>query len=726
MTDPVLTPDTPFARTVAAVRAGADLDTAVDGLLAELTDRELLWLLDGDLRLVPGLLGMARRYNATPYEAGRIDRLGLPGIRFTDGPRGVVVGASTCFPVAIARGASWDRDLERRIGAAIGAEACAQGANLFAGICINLPYAPGWGRTQETYGEDPLLLGELGAALVEGAAPWVLTCVKHFALNSMDEARFDVDVRVDEDVLHEVYLPHFRRVVEAGVDAVMSAYNAVNGTWAGEHPGLLTEVLRGRWGFVGFVMTDFVWGLRDPVASVAAGQDLEMPFRQQRARSLPAAARTGRLARPDALRAARRLVAAQVRLALRARPRPPASVVASAEHRALAREASARGTVLLRNEVVGGEPVLPLRDDGRLRVALVGRLAAAANQGDVASSAVRPPASTSVFEGLRERLGDRVVHHDGGDLAAAAASARDADVAVVVVGLTSLDEGESFTPDSDGALRLLGGPTRFGPVRRVMAAILRAVAQRMGAGGDRRDLHLHERDVRLVREVAATNERTVVIVIGGGTLMLDPWDREVGALLLAWYPGMEGGRALADVLLGAAEPAGRLPVAIPRRRDDLPVVDWQAEVVRYDANWGQRRLDREGTPAAYPLGFGLGYTSMELEVVRAEVTAEEAFRAIVGVRNHGARAGRHVVQLYATGGEGTAADVPVLVGFATVDLEPGERTDLVVDGSLRPLQRWDGRELVGPAGPVGVTAASYAGDAGGVHTVLPPAVTADG
>ncbi len=310
-------------------RGEHSVDEAADDLIGRLTEGELLWLLDGDLTILRGMREMSERYNKVPFEAGRIDRLGIPGIRFTDGPRGVALGSSTAFPVAIARAASWDPDLERAVADVIGAEARAQGANLWAGICINLAYSPGWGRAQESYGEDPLLLGTMGAASVEGVNPWVMSCVKHFALNSMEEARFRVDVRVAEDVLREVYLPHFRTVVEAGVDCVMSAYNSVNGSWAGENRHLLTDVLRDDWGFTGFVLTDFIWGLRDPVGSVAAGQDLEMPFRQQRAATLPAALADGSLKRSDVERAAARQLGAQIRLALRVRPTPPADVVAS-------------------------------------------------------------------------------------------------------------------------------------------------------------------------------------------------------------------------------------------------------------------------------------------------------------------------------------------------------------------------------------------------------------
>ena len=242
--------DTAFAAAVEAVLHGDQtLDAAVADLIDRLTERELLWLLDGDLTILRGVREMSQRYNKVPFEGGRIDRLGIPGIRFTDGPRGVALGASTAFPVAIARAATWDINLEREVASVIGAEARAQGANLWAGTCVNLAYAPGWGRTQESYGEDPVLLGAMGAASVEGVNPWVMSCVKHFALNSMEEARFRIDVGVAEDVLHEVYLPHFRAVVEAGVDCVMSAYNSVNGTWAGQNRYLLTDVLRAQWRF---------------------------------------------------------------------------------------------------------------------------------------------------------------------------------------------------------------------------------------------------------------------------------------------------------------------------------------------------------------------------------------------------------------------------------------------------------------------------------------------
>ncbi len=718
-TDPICPPDTPFANAVAAVRSGQrTLEQATSELIGRLTDDEVLWLLDGDLTVLRGIREMSDRYNKVPFEAGRIDRLGIPGIRFTDGPRGVALGASTAFPVAVSRAATWDPDLERAIADAIGAEARAQGANLWAGICINLAYAPGWGRSQESYGEDPLLLGAMGAAAVEGANPWVLSCVKHFALNSMEEARFRVDVAVAEDVLHEVFLPHFRTVVEAGADCVMSAYNSVNGTWAGQNRHLLTDILRGQWGFTGFVMTDFIWGLRDPVGSVGAGQDLEMPFRQQRAATLPASLNDGRLSRADVERAAHRHLSAQIRLALRARPTPPGDVIASAGHRRLARDAASRGTVLLRNERIDAVPMLPFDESALSRVAVLGRLADQPNQGDVGSSLVSPPASVSILDGLRDRLGPRLVHLRGSDPTAAAEAARGADAAVVVVGLSSSDEGESMIGVDTASTQLLGGVARFRPVAAVLVRVAAQVARLKKFGGDRRDLRLHRGDVALIRAVARVNPRTVVVVIGGGTMGLAPWDCVAAAVLLAWYPGMEGGHAVADVLFGDAEPAGRLPMTIPRRKEDLPQLDWDATQVTYGRWWGQRKLDRDGVPAAYPLGFGLGYTTFLLEGLKVSPCHGERFTASVTVTNTGARPGHHVVQIYAEETADTGNPVHHLLGFHSAHLAAGMTLRVGIECSIRPLQCWADDHFKTTVGDVVIRAASYAGDPHALESVL--------
>jgi beta-glucosidase len=206
------------------------------------------------------------------------------------------------------------------------------------------------------------------------------------------------------------------------------------------------------------------------------------------------------------------------------------------------------------------------------------------------------------------------------------------------------------------------------------------------------------------------NACTVVVVIGGGTIVLDPWDDEVAAVLLAWYPGMEGGHAIADVLLGNAEPAGRLPMAIPHRQEDLPQVDWNAATVTYDRWWGQRKLDRDGVAAAYPLGFGLGYTTFSVADLDVGALKSERFSASVTVANTGIRPGHHVIQIYAVQLADTGRPVHHLVGFRSVYLESGAYAQITVDCSIRPIQRWGSDGFALTPGSISVRAASFAGD----------------
>ena len=717
-----------FVDGVDAIRSGArTVDDCAAQLVAALTDDELLGVLDGDVGFWSGGRDLARHgYNHEPIVAGSVGRLGIPGIRFTDGPRGVVMNHSTCFPVAMARGATWDPELEAEIGDAIGREARAQGANLFAGVCVNLLRHPAWGRAQETYGEDPVLLGAMGAALTVGVQRHVMACVKHFALNSIENARFKVDVRVSEANLHEVYLPHFRTVVDAGCAAVMSAYNKVNGEWCGDSPTLLTDILRDEWGFDGFVMSDFVFGLRDPVGSVAAGLDLEMPFAQQRAVVLPRALAKGRLDRRDAERSAHRLIGAQLRWAVTVdADAPSSSVVASGAHRALARRAASQSMVLLRNEPVDGRSVLPLDvgATGSVRaVAIVGALAAEANLGDGGSSAVHPPSTVSPVDGLRAALRDATLDTVvADDPARAAAAAESADVAIVVVGFSAHDEGEALLAMDREAMRLLPGPAGSRALSAVTSRLMeRAGAGTMEAGGDRTRLTLSREHEDLIDAVATANRRTVVVVVGGSAVIMEHWRHRVASILLAWYPGMEGGHALADVLTGAVEPGGRLPFAMPTSRYHLPPFDPDAASITYDRWWGQRRLDRDGHAAAYPLGFGLAYTTFEVESVRVEVE-ELTGRAVVTVRNTGVRDGATVVQCYAV--DDASADRPIrtLVGFTRVSADAASSATCTVDLDLRPLARRDPRNgsWAVVAADVRVEAGRWCGDPGAASVQLP-------
>ena len=403
----------------------AEIDAQARALLAQMTLAEKIKQMSGDRSFLFGGIKMARAYNAEPVPAGENRRLGIPGIRFTDGPRGVVMYHSTCFPVAMARGASWDVELEARIGDAIGVEARAQGANYFGGVCINLLRHPGWGRAQETYGEDPHHLGEMGAALVRGVQRHIMACIKHYACNSIERSRFKVNVVVDERTLHEVYLPHFRRCVEAGAASVMSAYNKVNGEYCSHNRRLLTGILRDEWGFDGFVLSDFVFAVRDAKAAALAGLDVEMPFPRHYGRRLARLVRTGEVPEAVVDAAVLRILRQKLRFSRIGEPgRYTQDVVAGPAHRALAREAAEQSAVLLKNDPLAGQPLLPIGPEVR-RIALLGRLAAVPNIGDEGSSAVHPPQVVTPLEGLRRRSpGPEIVYVDGGNLAQAAEAAR--------------------------------------------------------------------------------------------------------------------------------------------------------------------------------------------------------------------------------------------------------------------------------------------------------------
>lgn len=679
--------NTAYGEAVEAVRVGAlDADEAADQLIDRMTEEEILGLLDGDsprrlLPLIPFLLG--RR----PFVAGEVRRLGFPGIRFSDGARGVVIGASTAFPVTMARAATWNPWLEEQVGLAIGVETRARDANYSASVCVNLLRHPGWGRAQECYGEDPVLTGRMGSAMTRGLRVNVMACVKHFALNSMENERFEVDVSVDEHALHEVYLPHFKAVVDAGADSVMTAYNRVRGEHMDVNGALLTNVLRNEWGFSGFVTSDWVFGTHHAVASLQAGMDVEMPLRLLRARELPNALRSGELARATVLRSAHRVLRTIVlHEATRDPASPSADHVSSPAHRALARRVAMESIVLLKNEPFGAEaaPLLPL-DPGVRHLAVVGRLAALPNLGDHGSSRVRPPSTVSPLQGLREALpGVRITTPSGPSARAAASAAAAADTAIVIVGLDQHDEGESVVTGSV-EVGVLGRAFTAGPLRAPITGLAH-LASRFVRGGDRNSLDLRPTDVELIRAVSAANPRTIVVLIGGSAILTETWRAGVPALLLAWYGGMEGGHALASALTGDAEPGGRLPFVVPTDVAHLPPFDSAAKSVVYDDRWGQRRLDADGHTAAFPFGFGLGYTTIEHRLIHHWFD-DTGGSADVQMTNIGGREGSTVVQLYSAD---VSLDRPVaqLLGFQKVTLLPHADTVVTVALDAGPtLQR---------------------------------------
>jgi beta-glucosidase len=503
----------------------------------------------------------------------------------------------------------------------------------------------------------------------------------------------------------------------------MSAYNRVNGSWCGEHAELLNSILKRRWGFKGFVVSDFIFGIHDGVAAVLAGQDLEMPFQMVFAGCLAEARAEGRLPQGRLDDAVLRLLQAQLAVPAGSYP---ATLRSCPAHLALAREAATQSIVLLRNEVPRHElqPVLPFRDLTSL--ALIGPLAALPNLGDRGSSDTRPSAESVVtpLEGLRQADPQLRIDYDNGeDPQAAAALAARSQAAVVVVGLDWRLEGEHIHPGDIGPILELMPPPQWllqtlgprtllplwKPVAQLVARITSQASARQGgdfAAGDRTDLRLPAEQVALIRHVAAANPLTVVVLMGGGAMLSQEWHDAVPGLLLLWYPGQEGGHALADVLLGRVSPSGRLPFSLPSSADQLPPFEPRARRIVYDLWHGYRRLGRDGQAAAFPFGYGLSYSQFESTELSATLlpasntssdagetssdNAEPAISLAVSVANSGAMAAAEVLQIYLEP-PGLAVQRPtrVLVGFARVPLAAGTCQRITLTIPLHRLAFFD-------------------------------------
>lgn len=638
---------------------GDEREARIGQLLAEMSLKEKVRQMSGSAGILD-LPIMLVRYNLYPFRAGANKRLGIPPIRFTDGPRGVALNHSTCFPVSMARGATWDVELERRVASAMGVEARAQGADFFGGVCINLVRHPGWGRAQESFGEDPHLLGAMGSAMVSGLQNHVMACAKHFACNSIEESRFFVDVRVDERTLREIYLPHFQRCIDAGAAAIMSAYNRVNGSYCAHNAHLLRDILKGDWEFDGMVISDFVFGTRSTVKAALGGLDIEMPNTLFYGHRLVRAVRRGKVPEAVVDKAVTRILRQKARFAhVGDAASYTRDKVACREHRELALEVARKSIVLLKNE----NGILPLAHNAVRRIAVFGALAAMANLGDRGSSQVRPPEAVTPLSGIRERAGDavEVTYERGDELAHAVEVARSSDVSIVFAGLTGRDEGEAM------------------PVVKI--------------GGDREDLALRTGSVTLIEEVAKAAPRCIVVLEGGSAILVSGWGDAVDAILMAWYPGMEGGTAIADILFGDVNPSGKLPLTFPMANEQLPFFDKKAKTIEYGYYHGHRLFDAEGLEPAYPFGFGLSYTEFQydgLELAQQELASDGILTVDATVSNTGSMAGEEIIQLYIGFGNSSVERAPKeLKAFSRVHLEPGESRTVTLEIPVADLAYYD-------------------------------------
>lgn len=623
----------------------------VDDMLGELTIEEKIGIMSGQIteeKLMDDLFAI-EHYNVRPYPTMEVERLGLPNVRFVDGPRGVVAGSATCFPVAMARGASFDRDLEEEIGKVIGAEVRAQGGNYFGGVCINLPRNPRWGRAQECYGEDTYHLGEMGAALTRGVQSQnVMACIKHFAMNSIENARFKADVHADKRTLFEVYLPHFKRCIEEVAASVMGAYNKVYGEQASESKYLLKDILRDKWGFEGFTLSDFLWAVHDGAKAVKNGMNIEMPCFCHYIKEIPEALDDGRISMEDIDEAVGYILRTVLYYETRKDPQEyNEDLLACPAHIQVARRAAEESMVLLKNE----NQVLPFDKEKTGKILVLGVLGDTENIGDHGSSKVHPYYTITPFKGLMKKMPTaQVLYNDGTDIEKARALAKDADAVVIIAGYIHSDEGEFLADRSD-------------------------IAE---MGGDRVSMRLHQRDIDLIKGMKGVNPNTVVSIVGSSAILIDEWEADIPAILFSFYSGMEGGNALADILFGDVCPSGKLPYTVAMSEDSYPDFDPDCTYAEYGYYHGYCKMDKENLPVAYPFGFGLSYTSFELSEPEAEVFDNRA-KISVNVKNTGKVKGAEIVQLY-VGCEGSSVDRPVKVlkDFQRIELNPGEEKKVVL------------------------------------------------
>ncbi len=419
--------------------------------------------------------------------------------------------------------------------------------------------------------------------------------------------------------------------------------------------------------------TPFIFGMRDARKAALAGLDMEMPFQMHYHKRLKGLVESGEVPQGRIDDAVLRLLRQQLRL-LKAGDYD-SSQVGHAESRALAREAAHKSIVLLKNS---GD-LLPLADFQT--IAVIGHLADTPNTGDDGSSNTRPEYVVTPLAGLKAALAGRaqVRYDDGRDFEQAKAIAKAVDVVLLVVGYNHKDEGEFLDPLTIMELaRMFPAPTAV--EEQAAQGFVQALdAQSQDAflsGGDRVSLTLHPHDETLIHEIAAVNPKTVVAIMGGSAVIMESWRANVPAILMLWYPGMEGGHALADILLGRINPSGKLPFVIPQRAEDLPFFDREATAIEYDLWHGYRQLQRDGVTPAFPFGYGLSYTEYRYDNLRlrsAQLSPADKLHISLDVTNSGTQAGEEIVQLYVSALDSTVPRAPKeLKAFRRVAIQPGE------------------------------------------------------
>lgn len=609
-------------------------------------------------------------------------RLGIPLFLAEECPHGHMAIGTTVFPTSIGQASTWNPGLIHKMGQTIATEARVQGAHIGYGPVLDLARDPRWSRVEETYGEDPFLNGVMGAALVEGFqndlgnGKGIIATLKHFAAYGWTEGGHNGgSAHVGDREMEEAIFPPFRTAVAAGALSVMSSYNEIDGIPCTANSNLLTGVLKERWQFDGFVVSDLyaIGGLREhgvaatdyeaAVRAVKAGVDSDLGTTVY-AGQLADAVRKGDIPEVVINEAVIRILQLKFRMGLFDHPfvdeKIPVQMVASAEHIELAREVARQSIILLKND----NALLPL-NKGIKTIAVIGPNAD--NVYNMLGDYTAPQSEKSVvtlLEGIRQKnLGNtRIVYAKG-------CAVRDSSN-------TGFQEAIEAALQSDVVIMAMGGSSardfssKYENTGAAKVSDTHISDMESGEGYDRSTLELLGRQRELIREIRKLGKPIVLVLIKGRPLLLDDIETEVDAIIDAWYPGMQGGNAIADVIFGDYNPAGRLTISVPRSVGQLPVY--------YNTKRKGNRskyIEEEGTPH-YPFGYGLSYTSFGYSDMKTEVVEGEdscLVNVSVVVRNEGTRDGDEVVQLYLRD-EVASFTTPFkqLRGFQRVHLKAGE------------------------------------------------------
>jgi beta-glucosidase len=741
------------------------------------------------------------------------ERLGIPPMNMTDGPVGVRWEKATAFPASVSMASTWNTDLIYQVGKAIGKETKARDRNVLLGPCICIHRIPHGGRNFESYGEDPYLASRMTVSFVKGIqSENVVATAKHYACNNQEYNRFRVDVKVDERTLHEIYLPAFKAAVtEGGCLSVMAAYNRVNGHYCCANTYLLKDILKEKWNFKGFIMSD--WGaVHSVIPTLYAGLDIEMPTAGYLKKNAVLSAIQGGLIREEE-------IYDKVRRMLRTMfvtgifdNKLDKGAINTPEHQRLALKVAEEGTVLLKNQ----KNLLPLSKEKIGKIAVIGPNAKEAIIGGGGSSNVDPFYSVSILDGLKNKLGENIEiiyerglfkenllqpieskylkpsngktgetgllgrYFNNPTFEGKPVISRIDEQINFIFHLDSPDEklnkdefsiiwtGKLVAPSSgkyiigtssdDGTYLYLNGKrivNNWGPhgvvtktdtvglekdksydikieyfenvggasvvlgwkkleekkeekKKATMNAAINAAKSsdvviicagvREHEGGDRKELTLPAEQVKLIKNIASVNKNVIVVLNGGAAVLMNEWLDKVPVLLAAWYPGQEGGNALADIILGEVNPSGKLPTTFIKKWEDSPAYGNYPETegeVHYEEGIfvGYRHFDKENIEPLFPFGYGLSYTTFEysdLKLNKKSIKENETLNISFNIENTGNRDGAEIAQLYVRDIQSNIErPVKELKGFKKIFLKPGEKKEITLELDRDDLSFYD-------------------------------------